>query len=133
MTDQEIVIKQREYYRELLGDSCKEITRLEQELSDSTNHYNKIINDLRAELEQVKRESVKAVTVSFPGMPRSGGGGGGGACGNDHLSDATKMIRPEPSRLEIAAMLLAGISAASAKVALDQADALIAAAKEVTK
>jgi len=124
-----------------------EVERLKEELSSSTKHYNGIINDLvklrdgalaerdrlKTELEQVKRKSVNAVTVSFPGMLSSGGGGGGRACGNDHMPDAWKMVRPEPSRLEIAAMLLAGISAGSAKVALHHADALIAAAKEVTK
>jgi hypothetical protein len=50
-------------------------------------------------------------------------------------------VRPEPSRLEIAAMLLQGLLANPSTEgslihhyrALDQADALIAAAKEVTK
>lgn len=50
-------------------------------------------------------------------------------------------VRPEPSRLEIAAMLLQGALANPSTEgslihhysALDQADALIAAAKEVTK
>jgi len=131
-----------------------EVERLKEELSSSTNHYNGIINDLvklrdealaerdllKTELEQVKRKSVNAVTVSFPGMPSSGGGGGGRACGNDHAPDAGKMVRPEPSRLEIAAMLLSGFAASDTSVihnkynfVLTEADALIAAAKEVTK
>jgi hypothetical protein len=91
----------------------------------------------REELAKVKQESVKTVTVSFPGMPRSGGGGGGSACGNNHLPDAGKMVRPEPSRLEIAAMLLSGFAASDTSVihnkynfVLKEADALIAAAKE---
>jgi len=46
----------------------------------------------------------------------------------DHVPDATKMIRPEPSRLEIAAMLCAACMAP--KAALAQADELIAEAKE---
>lgn len=53
-----------------------------------------------------------------------------------HIPDATKMIRPEPSRLEIAALLMAhswphdGVYSIICKKALDQADALIAAARE---
>lgn len=56
---------------------------------------------------------------------------------------APKLIRPEPSRLEIAAQLVAGrfsnttyvtkVSGDWIKYALDGADALIAAAKEVAK
>jgi len=51
-------------------------------------------------------------------------------------NQSTKMTRPEPSRLEIAAMLKAGsyacqdINPLEANIALKQADALIAAAKE---
>jgi hypothetical protein len=90
------------------------------------------LHESREELAKVKRECVKTVTVSFPGMPTSSGGGGGGACGNDHLPDATKMIHPEPSRLEIAALLLANDRAYEGPtMALKRADALIAAAKEV--
>ena len=98
------------------------------------------LHEAREELAKVKRQSVKTVTVSFPGMPSSsGGGGGGGACGNNHIPDAEKMVRPEPSRLEIAAMLYKGMLSSGyvwgdpEKTALRQADALIAAAKEVTK
>ena len=53
-----------------------------------------------------------------------------------HIPDATKMIRPEPSRLEIAAMLLQGLlpmhvnSTDVDAVALKLADRLIRAAKE---
>jgi multidrug resistance efflux pump len=47
----------------------------------------------------------------------------------DHLPDATKMIRPEPSRLEIAAMALMGMRVMSPKHALKEADELIEAAK----
>lgn len=66
------------------------------------------LHQSREELAKVKRQSVNAVTVSFPGMPSSSGGGGGRACGNNHLPKAEKMVRPEPSRLEIAAMIFAG-------------------------
>jgi hypothetical protein len=54
----------------------------------------------------------------------------------DHVPDATKMIRPEPSRLEIAAMLQAGwLANPESEIDnqhdwwLAQADALIEAAK----
>jgi hypothetical protein len=56
-----------------------------------------------------------------------------------HISDATKMIRPEPSRLEIAAMIYAAFARAqcdkekvnpTAYVAVKCADELIAASKE---
>ena len=57
----------------------------------------------------------------------------------DHVPDATKMIRPEPSRLEIAAMLCAACWADHKSMpmkpgsALGIADALIAAAREGAK
>jgi hypothetical protein len=60
-----------------------------------------------------------------------------------HIPDATKMIRPEPSRLEIAAMLVAGrftdtlyvgqVQGTWIKYALEGADALIEAAKGGTE
>jgi len=59
----------------------------------------------------------------------------------DHVPDATKMIRPDPSRLEIAAMMKAAWYSSpnfdyvrsrpfTDRYWLEQADALIAAAKE---
>lgn len=159
MDIEKVVAALAEYGREMVESDTTvqelraEVERLKEELSSSTNHYNGIINDLvklrdealadrdrlKTELEQVKRESVNAVTVSFPGMPSSGGGGGGSACGNNHVPDSGKMVRPEPSRLEIAAMLYKGMLSSGyvwgdpEKTALRQADALIAEAKEVTK
>lgn len=60
-----------------------------------------------------------------------------------NLTAAVALVRPEPSRLEIAAQLVAGrfsnttyvtkVSGDWIKYALDGADALIAAAKEATK
>jgi chromosome segregation ATPase len=46
-----------------------------------------------------------------------------------HIGEVTEMVRPEPSRLEIAAMLLAD-GFYVVETALAEADALIAAAKE---
>lgn len=57
----------------------------------------------------------------------------------DHVPDVRKMVRPEPSRLEIAAMLCAACWAdhksmpMKPEAALKIADALIAAAKEGAK
>jgi hypothetical protein len=54
----------------------------------------------------------------------------------NHIGESTEMTRPEPSRLEIAAMAMQGFIASSGfiidipKTSLDYADALIAAAKE---
>lgn len=126
--DYGILKDQRDSYRDRLCASIKE-----------TQEAHAEADRLKAELEKVKLESVKAVTLSFPGMPSSGGGGGGSACGNNHLPDAGKMVRPEPSRLEIATMLYKGMLSSGyvwgdpEKTALRQADALIAAAKEVAK
>jgi hypothetical protein len=94
-------------------------TELAQAISERTPHdygllkytieaLKEELHESREELAKVKRESVKTVTVSFPGMPTSSGGGGGSACGNNHLPEAEKMVSPEPSRLEIAAMIFAG-------------------------
>ncbi len=127
------------------------------------------LNESRAEAERVKRESVKAVTLTWSGTPSSGGGAGG-ISANSHREDiealkqalhdaclensgqaalieqlkekidqlqyiadfekAHLFKRQEPSRLEIAAMFMArNGSFYTAKLALEEADALIAAAK----
>jgi DNA repair exonuclease SbcCD ATPase subunit len=92
-------------------------------------------NQARAEVERLKSQEVK---VTFVGQPSLSGGSGGSFAGNDHIPDATKMIRPEPSRLEIAAMFKAAwFSNADYKSEdccddrwwIEQADALIEAAK----
>ena len=123
-------------------------TELAQAISERTPHdygllkytieaLKEELHESREELAKVKRESVKTVTVSFPGMPTSSGGGGGRACGNNHLPEAEKMVSQEPSRLEIAAMILASSCSHPDRDcgggtiwALEYADALIAAAKE---
>lgn len=97
---------QRDHYRERLGAAAKEVFELKAELLTKERH----IEDLQK----------AAVT---------------------NLTAAVALVRPEPSRLEIAAMLLQGALANPSTEgslihhyrALDQADALIAAAKEVTK
>jgi hypothetical protein len=134
------------------NDACAEIKRLEQELYDSTNYYNGIINRLRSDINErsdklesqeeisrnlyYERGLLKAEVEYLKTQSISNGP-------NNHLPDTGKMVRPEPSRLEIAAMLVAGrfsnttyvtkVSGDWIKYAFDGADALIAAAREVTK
>ena len=89
----------------------------------------------REELAKVKRESVNSVTVSFPGMPSSGGGGGGRSA-YPHGTEVALPQKPEPSRLEIAALLASGLNPCwnfSVEALFHRTDAIIAAAKEVTK
>ena len=118
--DYGIIAEQRDQYKEMYLGALKEIAKA------------------RAEVEEVKKRSINAVTLSWDGPRLSGGGGGGPCAGNDHHVPAvTKMIRPEPSRLEIAAMLLAGwlsnpnlsSEANPYESRLLEADKLIAAAK----
>lgn len=110
--DYGILRSQRDAYRDRLCDSIKET------------------EEARAEVERLKRQEVK---ITFLGEASSSGGSGGPCAGNDHHVPAdTKMIRPEPSRLEIAATLMAGLGNSifdDARLALRAADALIAAAK----
>ncbi len=103
--DYGVLAIQRDDYRERLGVAAKEVFELKAELSTKERH----IEDLQK----------AAVT---------------------NLTAAVALVRPEPSRLEIAAILLgaqpppqAGSFNGQAEHALRRADALIAAAKEVTK
>ena len=89
-----------------------ELKRLRDEYTAATNHYNATNNKLLTERDEVERLK-------------------------NYLPDATKMIRPEPSRLEIAAMMFSGWMAHKECEGpaivhswwLQQADALIEAAK----
>ena len=101
-------------------DARAEVERLSKELEDSTNHYNRIHDVLRAEVERLKQELHDARIE------------------NSGQAAQLERTRPDPSRLEIAAMLLVhGWADRSveqdAKLtgwALAAADALIAAARE---
>jgi transcription initiation factor TFIID subunit TAF12 len=102
---------------QIRNDACAEIKRLEQELSDSTNYYNGIINRLRSDINErsdklegqeeisrnlyYERGLLKAEVEHLKNQSISNGL-------NNHLPDTGKMVRPEPSRLEIAAMIFAG-------------------------
>jgi chromosome segregation ATPase len=122
------VEKLREDYNMLARLSDGRVKQLQEELSDSTNHYNGIINDLvklrdeaRAEVERLK-QSLHDARLENSGQAAQ-----------------LERTRPEPSRLEIAAMLYKGMLSSGyiwgdpEKTAIRSADALIAAAKEVTK
>jgi hypothetical protein len=108
--DYKILAEQRDQYKEMYLGALKEIAKA------------------RAEVEEVKKRSINAVTLSWDGPALTGGGGGvsPSAGNNHHVPAATKMIRAEPSRLEIAAMFMAPKgSFYTAKLALEEADALI--------
>jgi len=211
MDIEKVVAALAEYGREMaesdptVQDLRAEMDRLKQELSDSTSHYNGIINDLvklrdeaLAKADSLKTELAQAISERTPhdyGLlagqrddyrERLGVAAkevfeleakvklltterdgyfdemermqrGWGAANQEvlrlenHIEDLKKaaitnltaavaLVRPEPSRLEIAAQLVAGrfsnttyvtkVSGDWIKYALDGADALIAAAKE---
>jgi archaellum component FlaC len=205
MDIEKVVAALGKYSREMaesdttVQDLRAEVERLKQELSDSTSHYNGIINDFvklreeaSAELERLKTELAQAISERTPHdyellasqrddyrerlgaaakevfelkaevklltterdgyfseMERMQKGWGAAnqeiARLEDHIEDLKKaamtnltaavaLVRPEPSRLEIAAMLLANDRAYEGPtMALKRADALMAAAKEVPK
>jgi len=89
----------------------KERDEARAEYEAATKHYNKIIDKLRLELHDARLE-------------------------NSGQAALLERKRPEPSRLEIAALLMAhswphdGVYNIICKKALEQAEALIAAAKE---
>jgi DNA repair exonuclease SbcCD ATPase subunit len=106
--DYGLLQEQRDHYRERLGVAAKEVFELKAELLTKERH-----------IEDLQKAAVTNLTATVA------------------------LVRPEPSRLEIAAQLVAGrfanttfvtkISGDWIKYALDGADALIAAAKEVAK
>jgi len=93
----------------------EKLEAVEKKLTDSTNHYNAIIIELARERDETCAE-VERLKAELQ----------------------CKQTRPEPSRLEIAAMLKAGwfangdvdFYATDHKWWIEQADALIAAARE---
>lgn len=142
----------REDYDHLARLCAQKVEQVEQELSDSTNHYNGIINGLRAEVEKLRKgwneshdevQQLKAElhdaklekgiilaqkypAVSSAPIPIFGQLDG----------QAPKLIRPEPSRLEIAVLLASGLNPCwnfSVEALFCRVDAIIAKAKEVAK
>jgi chromosome segregation ATPase len=99
---------------------------LEQAISERTPHDYGIIKEQRDHYRDRLCAAIKETQEARAEMERL----------KNHLPDATKMIRPEPSRLEIAAMLQAGwLANPESEIDnqhdwwLAQADALIEAAK----
>jgi hypothetical protein len=149
--DYGILRDQRDAYRDRLCASIKETqeARAEVEQLKQALHDARLENSGQAALiEELQKQSAKNITVSWSGFSSGGGGGGKSTYPHgmkvvrpcerdDHMPDATKMIRPEPSRLEIAAMVIAARSHSTffqepkseAAAALIAADALIKAAK----
>ncbi len=134
--DYGILRDQRDDYRERLGAACKEVFDLEAKVKLLTTERDGYFS----EMERMQ----KGWGASNQEMARL----------EDHIEDLKKaamtnltaavaLVRPEPTRLEIAAQLVAGrfsnttyvtkVSGDWIKYALDGADALIAAAKEVAK
>ena len=100
---------------------------LEQAIAERTPHDYCILADQRDEYKRMLVGAIEQVEKERAEVQRL----------KDHVPGATKMIRPEPSRLEIAAMLLgaqpppqAGSFSGQSEHALKRADALIAAAKD---
>ena len=124
MTTEQLLKSQRDDYRERLGAACKEVFELEEKVKLLTTERDGYFS----EMERMQR--------------------GWGAANQevlrlqDHIEDLKKAaftnlpatvapVRPEPSRLEIAAMLMAGgITAGAGYDALRYADFLIAQAKQ---
>lgn len=108
-------IEERDIARADLEKVVGHNTKLQEEYEAATSHYNQIINKLHAELHDLRME-------------------------NSGQAMLLERKRPEPSRLEIAATLVASrfsstlyvteVKGTWIKYALEGADALIAAAKE---
>jgi chromosome segregation ATPase len=131
--DYGIIASQRDDYRERLGVACKEVFELEAKVKLLTTERDGYFSEMErmqkgwgAANQEIARledhiEDLKKAAIT-------------------NLTAAVALVRPEPSRLEIAAMLLgaqplpqAGSFSGQAEHALRRADALIAAAKEVAK
>jgi hypothetical protein len=121
--------RQRDQYRSQRDAARAEVEKLKEQILEDQNRCNpyvslttqKDLDQVRAEVEKLKAELNKAEKAWLYWE-------------NKAKSNSMK-LRPEPSRLEIAAMILAGGCAnpelaTNEDVALAQADALIAAAKE---
>ena len=130
--DYGIIVNQRDDYRERLGAAGKEVFDLEAKVKLLTTERDGYFSEMErmqkgwgASNQEIARledhiEDLKKVAMT-------------------NLTAAVALVRPEPSRLEIAAMLYKGMLSSGyvwgdpEKTALRQADALIAASKEVAK
>ena len=129
MTTEELLRTQRDDYRERLGIAAKEVFELEAKVKLLTTERDGYFFEMErmqkgwgAANQEIARledhiEDLKKAAIT-------------------NLTAAVALVRPEPSRLEIAALLMAhswphdGVYGIICAKALEQADALIAAAKK---
>ena len=101
----------------------EKLEAVEKKLTESTNHYNAIIIELARERDETCAEVERLKQALHDARLENSG-----------QAAQLERTRPEPSRLEIAAMAMQGLLAHSAyvdnKAAVEYADALIAAARE---
>jgi chromosome segregation ATPase len=125
--DYGLLTDQRNDYRERLGAACKEVFELEAKVKLLTKERDGYFS----EMERMQRgwgsanQEIARLEDHVEDLQKAA---------ITNLTAAVALVRPEPSRLEVAAMLLANDRAYEGPtMALKRADALIAAAKEVTK
>jgi hypothetical protein len=127
MTTEQLLKSQRDDYRERLGAACKEVFELEEKVKLLTTERDGYFSEMErmqrgwgAANQEVLRlenhtEDLKKVAVT-------------------NLTTAVALVCPEPSRVEIAAMIMAGgVTGEYGMQALVYADMLIAAAKKPIK
>lgn len=140
------VITERDEARKELEQWKWDYNRLSKLCSDKVEHVAKDHDKARAEFNRLTKERDNALAeveqlkqALHDARLENSGQAALLEQARHHIPDATKMIRPEPSRLEIAAQLMAAnLSRDTNKwdtqieviFAIEQADALIAAAKE---
>ena len=124
MTTEQLLKSQRDDYRERLGAACKEVFELEEKVKLLTTERDGYFSEMErmqrgwgAANQEVLRlenytEDLKKAAIT-------------------NLTAAVALVRPEPSRLEIAAMIMAGgVTGEYGRQALVYADMLIAEAKK---
>jgi len=132
MTELQLLKFQRDDYRERLGVAAKEVFELKAKVKLLTEERDGYFS----EMERMQRgwgsanQEIARLEDHVLDLQKAA---------ITNLTAAVALVRPEPTRLEIAALLMAhswphdGVYGIICAKALEQADALIAAAKEVTK
>jgi chromosome segregation ATPase len=125
--DYGLLAGQRDDYRERLGAACKEIFELEAKVKLLTTERDGYFS----EMERMQRgwnganQEVLRLEDHIEDLKKAA---------ITNLTAAVALVRPEPSRLEIAAMIMAGgVTGEYGRQALVYADMLIAAAKKPMK
>jgi hypothetical protein len=122
------------------NDACEEVKRLKQHAIDIDNHRNATINKLQCEVDMLKTEFKDSQHTAILWCEKASKA----KAEMERMKTScvieleqmrkTAEIRPEPSRLEIAAMIMAGgVTGEYGMQALVYADMLIAAAKKPMK